>query len=60
MESLYLIGVGVIALVAFILCIVLFQFFSLWLRAWLANAPVGLGQDVWDAPAESAGRHDRR
>ena len=42
MESLYLIGVSVLALFVFILCILLFRFFNFWLRARLANAPVGL------------------
>ena len=46
MESLYLVGVAVVALVALILCIVLFNFFGLWVRAWIANAPVGLGKMV--------------
>ena len=40
MESLYFVGVAVIALFAFILCIVLFNFFGLWIRARIANAPV--------------------
>jgi uncharacterized protein YqfA (UPF0365 family) len=42
MESLYLIGIGVVALIAFIFVLVVFRFFNLWLRARLANAPVGL------------------
>ena len=46
MESLYFVGVAVIALFAFILCIVLFNFFGLWLRAKIANAPVGIGKMV--------------
>src|SRR3982750_2307160 len=46
MESLYLVGVVVIALFAFILCIILFNFFGLWLRARIANAPVSLGKMV--------------
>src|SRR4051794_41951862 len=46
MESLYLVGVGVIALFGFILCIILFNFFGLWIRARIANAPVGLGKMV--------------
>src|SRR3982750_2503222 len=46
MESLYLVGVGVIAVLAFIFCIVLFNFFGLWLRARIANAPVSLGKMV--------------
>src|SRR3954471_13159365 len=42
MDSLYLVGVGVIALIGFIFCLVVFRFFNFWLRARLANAPVGL------------------
>src|SRR5918911_1168435 len=43
MESIYIVGVAVVALFAFILCIILFNFFGLWIRARIANAPVGLG-----------------
>ena len=46
MESLYLIGVAVLALFAFVLAIVLFNFFGLWLRARIANAPVSLGKMI--------------
>ena len=46
MESLYFVGVAVVALIAFIFCIVLFNFFGLWLRARIANAPVGIGKMV--------------
>jgi len=46
MESLYLIGLAVLALFAFVLAIVLFNFFGLWLRARIANAPVSLGKMV--------------
>jgi hypothetical protein len=42
MESLYLVVIAVVALVVFILCIIVFRFFNFWLRARLANAPVGL------------------
>ncbi len=42
MESLYFVGIAVIALFAFILCILIFRFFGFWLRARVANAPVGL------------------
>ena len=60
MESLYLIGLAVLALFAFVLAIVLFNFFGLWLRARIANAPVSLGKNDRDAAAQSAGRDDRR
>jgi uncharacterized protein YqfA (UPF0365 family) len=46
MESLYLVGIAVLALFAFVLAIVLFNFFGLWLRARIANAPVSLGKMV--------------
>ncbi|MDQ6809159.1 MAG: flotillin-like protein FloA [Verrucomicrobiota bacterium] len=46
MESLYFVGVALIGLLALILCIVLFNFFGLWIRARIANAPVGLGKMV--------------
>src|SRR5437773_1174633 len=46
MESLYLIGIAVLALLAFVLAIVLFNFFGLWLRARIANAPVSLGKMI--------------
>jgi uncharacterized protein YqfA (UPF0365 family) len=42
MESIYLVGVAVLALIAFIFVVVVFRFFNFWLRARLANAPVGL------------------
>src|ERR671934_234398 len=46
MESLYLVGIAVIAVFAFVLCVILFNFFGLWLRARIANAPVGMGKMV--------------
>jgi uncharacterized protein YqfA (UPF0365 family) len=46
MESLYLVGVAVLALFALVLAIILFNFFGLWIRARIANAPVGLGKMV--------------
>src|SRR6187200_1281454 len=46
MESISLIVLAVVALFAFILCIIIFRFFNFWLRARLANAPVGLGKMV--------------
>src|SRR5437870_7861967 len=46
MDALYLVGIAVIAVFAFILCVVLFNFFGLWLRARIANAPVGMGKMV--------------
>src|ERR1700757_5536571 len=46
MESLYLIGIAALALFAFVLAIVLFNFFGLWLRARIANAPVSIGKMI--------------
>ena len=40
MDSLYLVGVAVLAVIAFVFCIILFNFFGIWLRARIANAPV--------------------
>src|SRR5437762_502687 len=46
MDSLYLVGLAVLALFAFVLAIILFNFFGLWIRARIANAPVSLGKMV--------------
>src|SRR5206468_2029682 len=46
MDALYLVGIAVLALFAFVLAVVLFNFFGLWLRARIANAPVSLGKMV--------------
>src|SRR5207247_4800385 len=46
MESLYFVGVAVLALFAFVLAIILFKFFTTWLRAKVANAPVGIGKMI--------------
>src|SRR5436305_14622241 len=46
MDSLYLVGLAVLALFALVLAIILFNFFGLWIRARIANAPVGLGKLV--------------
>ena len=46
MDSIYLIGVAVLAVIGLVLAIVLFNFFGLWLRARIANAPVGIGKMV--------------
>src|SRR5947207_881904 len=46
MESLYLIGIAVLAVFALVLAVILFNFFGLWLRARIANAPVSLGKMV--------------
>lgn len=46
MDTLYLVGLAVLAFIALVLAIVLFNFFGLWLRARIANAPVGIGKMV--------------
>src|SRR5438132_1576172 len=46
MDSLYLVGIAVLALFAFVLAIILFNFFGLWIRARIANAPVSFGKMV--------------
>jgi uncharacterized protein YqfA (UPF0365 family) len=46
MELLYLVGVAALGVIALVLAIVLFNFFGLWLRARIANAPVGIGKMV--------------
>src|SRR5258708_33686677 len=46
MESLYLVGFAVVAVIAFILIIVFLKFFTTWLRARVASAPVSIGKMV--------------
>ena len=46
MESLTLVGFAVLAVIAFVLSIVFFKFFTTWLRARVANAPVSIGKMV--------------
>ena len=46
MESLYLVGIAVLALFALVLAVVLFNFFGLWVRAWIAGAPVQMSKMV--------------
>src|SRR2546423_2543597 len=46
MDAIYLIGYGVLAVFVFIFAIVIFNFFGLWLRARIANAPVSMGKMV--------------
>src|SRR3984893_1250519 len=46
MDALYLVGVAVLAVFGFVLAIILFNFFGIWLRARIANAPVGMGKMV--------------
>src|SRR6266542_3056509 len=46
MEALYLVGIAVLALFAFVLAVVLFNLFGLWVRAWIAGAPVQMSKMV--------------
>src|SRR5439155_11525909 len=46
MENIYFIGVAVIALIVLILAIIVSRFFTTWIRAKVANAPVGIGKMV--------------
>ena len=46
MEPLILAGFVVVVLIAFIFGIILFNFFFVWLRARIANAPVGMGKMI--------------
>src|SRR6059058_4057615 len=46
MESLYLVGFAVVAVIAFIFVVILFNFLGLWLRARIANAPVAIGKMI--------------
>src|SRR5206468_10459274 len=46
MESLYLVGFAVVAVIVFIFVVILFNFFGFWLRARIANAPVSIGKMV--------------
>ncbi len=46
METLYLAFFAVAALIGLIFAIVIFNFFGLWLRARIANAPVSFGKMV--------------
>src|SRR3954469_9872765 len=42
MQSLILVAIAVGAVFVFVICIIVFRFFNFWLRARVANAPVGL------------------
>src|ERR1700720_3671682 len=46
MDALYLVGVAVLAVFGFVFAIILFNFFGIWLRARIANAPVSMGKMV--------------
>ncbi|HJT82349.1 MAG TPA: flotillin-like protein FloA [Chthoniobacterales bacterium] len=46
MQSLSLVAIAIGAVFVFIFCIILFNFFGLWLRARIANAPVSIGKMV--------------
>src|SRR5438270_349625 len=46
MDALYLVGIAVLAVFGFVFAVILFNFFGVWLRARIANAPVGMGKMV--------------
>src|SRR5439155_1763559 len=46
MESLYVVGFAVLAVIAFVLVIILLKFFTTWVRARVASAPVSIGKMV--------------
>src|SRR5438093_13158919 len=46
MDALYLVVGAVIAIFVLVLAIILFKFFTTWLRAKVANAPVGIGKMI--------------
>src|SRR5438132_10567369 len=46
MESLYLVGFAFVAVIGFILVIVFLKFFTTWLRARVASAPVSIGKMI--------------
>src|SRR5205807_2566674 len=46
MESLYVVGFAVLAVIAFILIIIFLKFFTTWVRARVASAPVSIGKMV--------------
>src|SRR2546422_7651766 len=46
MEALYLIVIAALALIALVLVVVISKFFTTWLRARIANAPVSLGKMI--------------
>ena len=60
METLILAGFVLIAIVGFILFIVVFRFFNFWLRARIANAPVGICKMFGMSLRKVPGRPHRR
>src|SRR5437763_13879559 len=46
MDALYLVGIAVLAVFGFVFAIMLFNFFGIWLRARIANTPVGMGKMI--------------
>src|SRR2546430_5679718 len=46
MDALYLVGIAVLAVFCFVFAIILFNFFGIWLRARIANAPVAMGKMI--------------
>src|SRR5256885_7151278 len=46
MDALYLVGIAVLSVFGLVFAIILFNFFGIWLRARIANAPVGMGKMI--------------
>src|ERR1700726_200599 len=46
MDALYLVGIAVLAVFGFVFAVILFNFFGIWLRARMGNAPVGIRKMV--------------
>src|SRR2546423_9170939 len=46
MEPFYLVGFAVVAVIAFIFMIIFLKFFTTWVRARVASAPVSIGKMV--------------
>jgi uncharacterized protein YqfA (UPF0365 family) len=46
MQNFYFLGAFVLGVVVLIFAIIISRFFGLWLRAWIANAPVGMGKMI--------------
>src|SRR3984893_18761721 len=46
MDALYLVGSAVLAVFGFVFAVIIFNFFGIWLRARIANAPVSMGKMV--------------
>src|SRR6478609_5279074 len=46
MQNFYFLGALILGFVVLVFAIIISRFFGLWLRAWIANAPVGMGKMI--------------